>query len=102
MNKRINAYLFTFMTLMLGMFASEIIFRLINESSLIDLSVVRIFCEMNILASILTLVFMKCKLNVRRFLVLFVVFLSNIYACIQLGFNNFLGVYISFQTSSQL
>ena len=87
---------------MLGMFASEIIFRIINESSLLDLSVVRILCEMSILASILTFIFMKFKLGMRRFLTIFIVFLSNIYACIQLGFNNFLGVYISFQTSSQL
>lgn len=102
MTKRINAYLFTFMTLMLGMFAAEIIFRIINESSLWDLSVIRILCEMVILSSVLTLLFMKIKLKWRRVAVLFVVFLSNIYACVQLGFNNFLGVYISFQTSSQL
>lgn len=101
MKKKINSYIFTFMTLMLGMFVSEIIFRLINESSLLDISVIRIFCEMNIIASILTFIFMKFKLKMRRFLVLFVVLASNIYACLQLGFNNFLGVYISFQTSSQ-
>ena len=101
MKKKINSYVFTFMTLMLGMFTSEIIFRLINESSLLDISVIRIFCEMSIIASILTLVFMKFKLRMRRLLVLFVVLASNIYACLQLGFNNFLGVYISFQTSSQ-
>ena len=101
MKKKINSYVFTFMTLMMGMFVSEIIFRVISESRLLDLSVIRIFCEMNILAAILTFVFMKFKLRMRRFWVLFVVLASNVYACLQLGFNNFLGVYISFQTSSQ-
>ena len=30
------------------------------------------------------------------------IFLTNFYAYLQLGFNNFLGVYMSFGTSSQL
>ncbi len=102
MSKKINGYTFTFLTLMLGMFTSEIIFRVINESSLLDLAVLRIFWEMNILAALLTFLFMKLKVKARRICSLIVLFLSNVYACLQLGFNNFLGVYMSFQTSSQL
>ena len=97
-----NSYVFTFMTLMLGMFSSELIFRAINGFSLFNIAVFRIFCEMNMLASILTFILLKLKTKVRIFISLLIVFASNAYAFLQLGFNNFLGVYISFQVSSQL
>lgn len=102
MSKKFNLYVFTYVTFLLGMFASEIIFRVINKSNLLDITVIRIFCEMNIIISILTFIFLKFNTKVRIFLELLIIFISNAYACLQLGFNNFLGVYISFQTSSQL
>lgn len=86
----------------MGMFASEIIFRIINESNLFDLAVLRIFCEMSIISVIATFILVNLKSGVRKMGTLLLIFVSNIYACLQLGFNNFLGVYISFQTSSQL
>lgn len=102
MSRKINPYLFTFLSLLLGMFSSEIIFRLINESSLLSLALLRIFSELTIISAILTFILVNLKKKVRGLLTLFFILLSNIYACLQLGFNNFLGVYISFQTSSQL
>lgn len=97
-----NSYTITYIILLLGLFIPEIIFKLINNSNILDISTLRIFLGINILCSIITFILNFTKPIVRKIVTSILVLVSSIYTCAQLGFFNFLGVYISFQTSSQL
>lgn len=87
---------------MLGMFLPEIIFKVINHSNILDISTLRIFLGVNIICAIVSFILNFTNHIVKRIVTSLLVLISGIYTCAQLGFFNFLGVYISFQTSSQL
>lgn len=102
MQKRNNSYTFTYLILMLGMFLPEIIFKLINNSNIFDISTLRIFLGINIICAITSFFLNFANHIIKKVVVSLFLLISSIYTCAQLGFFNFLGVYISFQTSSQL
>lgn len=97
-----NSYIITYITLVLGLFLPEIIFKLINKSSIFDISTLRIFIGLNIICAIISFILNFANHIVKKIVTGILVFASSVYTCAQLGFFNFLGVYISFQTSSQL
>lgn len=97
-----NSYAINYIILMLGMFLPEIIFKLINHSNIFDVSTLRIFLGINIICAAVSFILNFANHIVKRIVTSFLVLASSIYTCAQLGFSNFLGVYISFQTSSQL
>ena len=97
-----NSYVKTYSVLLIGLFLVEIIFKIISKNSIFDLSTLRIFIGLNIVSA-----FVACILNffgkkTKRIVTSLLVIGFGIYSCLQLGFFNFIGVYISFQTSSQL
>ena len=83
------------------MFISEMIFRIISELSIFELNTIRIFFGCVIIASIISFLisFMKYKIG-KYFTLLFGIIVSA-YSWAQLGFLNFLGVYISLNNASQ-
>ncbi len=91
-----------FFCLLLGMFLAEMIFKFINGSDILTIDTVRILMGLGVLSGVLSFVFSFLKEGLAKFFVVFANFLVSFYASIQLGFDNFIGVYISFQTSSQL
>ena len=97
-----NSYLITYIILIFGMFIPEMIFKLINKSNIFDISTLRIFLGLNIFCAIISFILGFANHIVKKIVTSILVFASSIYTCAQLGFFNFLGVYISFQTSSQL
>ncbi len=101
-NKFNNSYVITYIVLMLGMFLPEVIFKLINKSNIFDISTLRIFLGINIICAIVSFFLNFANHIVKKVVTSILVFATSVYACAQLGFFNFLGVYISFQTSSQL
>lgn len=80
----------------------EIIFRLISSNQIFDLSFLRIVILINIISIILGS--LASLIPKKNYMVvnLIIVFISSIYGLAQLGFKNFLGVYMSVNTSSQL
>ncbi len=91
-----------FIILTLVLFFIEIIFRLISNFSIFSYATLRIILS-DIIISLLVVtlsLITKRKWLKNTFLILFS-FLYSIYSWLQLGFINFLGVYISFHTSSQ-
>ena len=91
-----------FLFMLLAIFAVEIIFRVISGFPLFVWSTLRIFLGIAIISLLITSL---CTLIKKRWLKngicsLFV-FIASLYAWLQLGFINYLGVYISFKTSSQ-
>lgn len=97
-----NSYFKTYMTLLLSFLSIEIIFKLVSGIPLFDWSFLRVFLGLNLLVSILSLLLNYCNNIIKRIIVPILVFAHGVYSCLQLGFYNFLGVYMSFQTSSQL
>lgn len=80
----------------------EVLFKIIGGLSVFNFSLIRIFLYINILTAILTFILNLLPDLIRKIVLAIIALFSTGYAAAQLGFMNFLGVYISFQTSSQL
>ena len=87
--------------LMITLFAEEMIFRAVVGTPLLDWSVLRIFVGINIVSLILGAVFSLCGRIAGNILTFVTALIGTIYAIAQAGFVNYLGVYISFGTTSQ-
>ncbi len=83
-------------------FLIEILFRVLSEIEVFDYSLIRIFIGLNILSIILSYLFSWVSVRVAKVFTLLVVLVTSIYGFFQMGFNNFIGVYASLNTSSQL
>ena len=83
-------------------FGVEIIFRMVSGFAIFDWATLRILLSSFILATIIEVIvsFIKKK-RVRLIIISVILFIVSVYAWLQTGFRNFLGVYISLGTSSQ-
>ena len=105
-NKKINIFNDTYgknLTIMIiVLFSIEIIFRLFTNFAIFDYATLRIFLSVVIFSLIVTFI---SSLTKRRWLKntinLLFIFVYSLYTWLQLGFINYLGVYISFHTTSQ-
>ena len=96
-----NNYIKTFFIVLINILMVDIIFKLINGSKLIDVSMIRIFLSSAFISSIIALILSNFPRKIRIICTSIVNFIVSAYACAQAGFYNFLGVYMSLQTSSQ-
>ncbi len=87
--------------LMMTLFVEELIFRWCVGFSLLDWSVLRIFIGLNMICLALSALFSFFGRIASNILTFIVAFIGTAYAIIQAGFVNYLGVFISFGTSSQ-
>ncbi len=84
-------------------FTIELIFRAIENFPIFSWATFRIFLSCFGIVSILSLVLSFCKSKkIHNEVWLFFLFLVTIYGWLQLGFHNFLGMYISIGTASQV
>ena len=88
--------------LFLGIFLGEMIFRLCAKMPIFSYPTLRIMISTILLSSFIGYLLSFIGKIPARIIMGVVIFFTNFYAYLQLGFNNFLGVYISFGTSSQL
>ena len=86
---------------MLTMFATEVIFRFVVKAPIIDWATLRIFLGINVISLIFSLILSFTGRIVGNIVSWIISLASSIYAIVQIGFLNYLGVYISFGTSSQ-
>ncbi len=83
-------------------FVIEILFKLLNNFTIFDYSTLRIFLSTSLLSLIVVFFSSLTKRKwLRNTFLLIYILLYTIYSWLQLGFINFLGVFISFHTSSQ-
>ena len=83
-------------------FGVEIIFRMVSGFTIFDWATLRILLSSFILATIIeVIVSLIKKKRVRLIIIGVILFIVSVYAWLQAGFRNFLGVYISLGTSSQ-
>ena len=96
-----NRFIINFFNIFIVALIVEIIFRVISDLPLLELSMIRIFFSNVIIASVIAFINSLYSYKISRFVNMFVNFLISLYAWLQLGFYNFLGVYISLQNASQ-
>ena len=80
----------------------EITFRLISNINILDISYIRIFIGLNIISLLISFLLSWLNKKLQKIIIIIVSLIFSIYAFIQVGFNNFIGVYASFNSSSQL
>ena len=98
-----NTYFRLLFVMVLGLFAEEMIFRVINEADLLTLSTLRILVEVIIISGLFSFLINLCKHSIAKKILLgLVLFVGAFYTCFQLGFNSFIGVFASLNASSQL
>ena len=97
-----NKYLIDFLILFIPLLTIEIIFRVISGYSLADLSVLRIGLGIAFISVFITFITSSLNNFFTRLIQFIIVTAASVYASLQLGFFNFIGVYISVQESSQL
>lgn len=97
-----NRVIKNYLILLIFMLLLEILFRVISDVKLFDISLIRIFIGLNFISLLISFILSWTnKLGTKIFTIL-IGFIFSVYAFLQLGFNNFIGVYMSFNTSSQL
>ena len=82
--------------------AIEVIFRVIESLSLKDWALLRIVLGILVLSNIFALIASLLPEKIAKFFSVLIVFAFSLYAVLQMGFGSFIGVYMSFNTSSQL
>lgn len=97
-NNLIKNYLLLTIFLML----TEILFRIVSNIPIKSLALLRIFIGVNFISILLSFIFSWFNKKINKIIMLILSFLINLYAFVQIGFNNFIGVYASFNTRSQL
>lgn len=93
---------YTSLILIISFYATEIISRIISGSKLIDIAMIRILLGIVIVSLIISSLLSLTNRLTTKIVSSILSFLLSLYSCLQAGFHNFLGVYMSFQTSSQL
>ena len=96
-----NRFIINFLNIFIVALIVEILFRVISDLSIFELAMVRIIFGNVILASFISFFNSLYSYKISRFVNIFVNFVISLYAWLQLGFYNFLGVYISLQNASQ-
>ena len=97
-----NNILKNYLILTISLFGIEMIFKAIENTSVLDWSSLRIFMGISIISLFLSILLSFCKKWIANILTFLIVIIATIYAIAQAGFENYLGVYISINTSSQL
>ena len=84
------------------LFTLEVLFRVIEKMPILDWSIFRIFLSCNIIALSLSFLMLFIKDKYEKIFNISLLIILTVYIILQTGFKNFLGVYISILTSSQL
>lgn len=97
-NNLIKNYIVLLMFFML----LEISFRLISGITLKNIALLRIFIGINFVSILLSYILSWFNKKVSKALIIIFAFAISVYTYFQIGFNNFIGVYASVNTKSQL
>lgn len=96
-----NKVFTNYLVLFISLFMIEVIFRYISALPFLSIDFLRIFLLINILSIVLSFLISLISLKSSKIIRLLIILLFSIYAFAQLDFNNFIGVYMSFNTTSQ-
>ena len=97
-----NRILKNYVLLMVSFLIIEIIFRIIEQMPIIHYASSRIFLGLNILALFFGYLLSFLPKIIAKVGNILLVLIASIYSVLELGFHNFLGVYASISTNTQL
>ena len=97
-----NRILKNYVLLMVSFLIIEIIFRIIEQIPIIHYSSLRIFLGLSILALFFSYLLSFLPKIIAKVGNILLVLIASIYSVLELGFHNFLGVYASISTNTQL
>ena len=97
-----NRILKNYVLLMVSFLIIEIIFRIIEQMPIIHYASLRIFLGLNILALFFGYLLSFLPKIIAKVGNILLVLIASIYSVLELGFHNFLGVYASISTNTQL
>ena len=84
------------------LFLIEVIFKLTNHFNLLDYSIIRIIISNIIISIILSNIEYFINKKIHKYINIVFIFICSFYALLETAFNNYIGVYMSLGTSSQL
>ena len=99
--KKLSVFLYNTIILFITWFLIEIIFKIVSIINLLDVSTIRIFFSTLFLSIIISFIELFVKDKTKKIINLIVIFFISFYSLLQVGLNNFIGVYISVNVSSQ-
>ena len=94
-------FITNYLIFLINLFLGEMIFKLISNYPILDWSTFRIFIGLNLISIILSLIISLLPRKISKIITLICIFALLMYTFLQIGFNSYLGVYMSFGTSSQ-
>ena len=101
MLKNINKYFYNTFILTISIFLIEFIFKIVSNQNPIDFSTIRVLLGVICLSLVISYIELLVKDKYHQRINLIVVGVITLYSFLQIGFNNFIGVYISFNVTSQ-
>ena len=96
-----NKVLKNYLVMVLTIFIAELLFKYVEGVKIIDWSTLRIFLGTSFISLLISLLSSFLPRILNNFLCFLFALFFSIYTFLQAGFENFLGVYLSFGTSSQ-
>ena len=97
-----NNLIKNYIVLLIFFMLLEISFRLISGITLKNIALLRIFIGINFVSILLSYILSWFNKKVSKALIIILSFAISAYTYFQIGFNNFIGVYASVNTKSQL
>ena len=91
-----------FISLFIPLFSVEILFRILSKMPILDWAVLRIGIGCSIIALFVSFFTLFMKNKNGNILAGIILLIATLYAILQAGFENYIGVYVSLGTSSQL
>ena len=99
--KSISKFIYNTIILFIPWFLIEFIFKIVSHQYIFDVSIFRIFLSTLFLSLIISFISLFMKNKNIKVLNLIIILIITIYSLLQVGFHNFIGVYISVNVSSQ-
>ncbi len=105
MDKKANyfsKFLFNYLLILINLSLAELVFRILSGFEIFDWASLRILIGLNVVAILFSSLVSLLNERFSRIASILIVLVFSLYTCAQIGFVNYLGVYISFGASSQL
>ena len=97
----LNRVLKNYLLMLFAFFGVDILFRILMDFTVFDWSLLRIFLGLNVICLLLSLLFSFLGRIGSKFFAYIISFLVSVYAFVQVGFFNYLGVYASLNSKDQ-
>ena len=90
-----------YLLMTITLFTIEVIFRLVMKMNIFEWSLLRVFISLSIISLLISLLLLKRNRIITKIVIFVICLIASLYALLQAGFENYIGVFMSLGTSSQ-